>query len=313
MKNASLLIHPEELSYKWINRLAESKIPTLAIHPVGSLKANESLENLISLLDEKTFREKIDYAKSKGLKIEYELHAARYLLPADLFQDHPEWFRMNAEGERTPDLNFCPSNSDALEYLSESAARLIKKLYGTTSRYFLWLDDAKDSACHCSKCKGLSPSDQQMIAMNKIIKRLKKEDRKAELAYLAYMSTIDPPKTIKPHKDIFLEYAPIDREFDKPISASAQSDPISKLLSLFGMEKAKVLDYWYDNSLFSNWKKPPKKFNLNKEVLRADIDYYRSLGFEDISSFACFLGEDYEELFGDVDISDFGTLLFGRN
>jgi len=81
------------------------------------------------------------------------------------------------------------------------------------------------------------------------------------------------------------------------------------LLARFGSESAKVLDYWYDNSLYSNWTKPPKAFRLEGEVMRADFEYYRSLGFLDFSSFACYLGEDYESLHGDVDVKPFAECL----
>jgi len=37
MKNASLLIHPEELSLSWIDRMAQHGIPTLALHPEGGI------------------------------------------------------------------------------------------------------------------------------------------------------------------------------------------------------------------------------------------------------------------------------------
>lgn len=36
-----------------------------------------------------------------------------------------------------------------------------------------------------------------------------------------------------------------------------------------------------------------------------DIAFYREKGFEYISSFACFLGEDYEALYGAPDIAPF--------
>ena len=43
----------------------------------------------------------------------------------------------------------------------------------------------------------------------------------------------------------------------------------------------------------------------NHDLIRGDIRYYRELGFDDIASFACFLGEDYEELYGEADITPF--------
>ena len=80
---------------------------------------------------------------------------------------------------------------------------------------------------------------------------------------------------------------------------------LPRLLEFFGREGAKVLEYWYDNSLYSKWKKPPEKFVLNKDAMQSDIAEYISLGFSEITSFACFLGDDYEALWGEVDISDY--------
>ncbi|MBE6602119.1 MAG: DUF4838 domain-containing protein [Ruminococcaceae bacterium] len=305
MKNASLLIHPEELSRAWIDRIAEHCIPTLALHPVGGHRAHLSFADLLSKLEEPSYRALLDYAHERGLQIEYEIHAARYLLPAEEFDAHPEWFRMNCEGIRTPDVNFCASNTEALDFVAERAAETVKKLYRSTDRYFLWLDDTRDFQCHCPACAKLSPSDYQLKILNHIITRLRRDNPRASIPYLAYQSCIDVPKEITPEDGIFLEYAPINRDFHKPMTESAESEPLQRLISYFGADTAKALDYWYDNSLFSKWKKPPVPFDVDAPVMEADFLWYRSLGIEDIGCFACFLGADYEELHGRVDIAPF--------
>ena len=73
------------------------------------------------------------------------------------------------------------------------------------------------------------------------------------------------------------------------------------------MAYRKILEYWLDNSLFSKWTKPPKELHTNKEEIFADIKEYVSLGFKDITTFACYLGSDYEELFGEPDITDYSN------
>ena len=304
-KKASLLIHPDELSYKWIDRIAENGIPTLALHPPGGRNADQTLMALCERLEDAEYRKMIDYARGRGISIEYEMHSARFLLPKSEFEKHPEYFRMTREGERSPDLNCCPSSEAALDIIAENAARLAKRLYGSTNRFFFWLDDARDGKCHCPKCIGLSASDQQLMILNRIIKRLRKDIPNASLSYLAYMETIAPPTDIKPEDGIFLEYAPFERDFHKPLSDDRQSGYVPALLDFFGREGAKALDYWYDNSLFSRWKKPPQPFSVDRDVLCSDFRYYRALGFSDVGCFACFLGGDYEELYGEVDISDF--------
>ena len=308
MKNASLLIHPDELSYRWIDRMVASKIPTLAFHPPGGKNADETMADLLNRLEDPEYRKMLDYGAEKGLKFEYEMHAARYLLPASEFENHPEWFRVNEEGVRTPDYNCCASSEEALDYIAEKAAEAAKKLYRNTHRYFFWLDDAKDSACHCEKCRNLSPSDQQMMILNRMLARLREDDPEAELAYLAYFKCIEPPKAVQPAEGIFCEYAPYERDFHKPLREDPQQEPLRNLIACFGPENIKVLDYWYDNSLFSKYKKPPTAFAVDRPVLEADFAFYRSLGIEEIGCFACFLGPDYEELHGDVDVTPFGTL-----
>ncbi|MBQ3859366.1 MAG: hypothetical protein II779_02490, partial [Clostridia bacterium] len=81
------------------------------------------------------------------------------------------------------------------------------------------------------------------------------------------------------------------------------------LLAFFGSRDAKVLDYWVDNSLFSGWKLPPKKFELNAGVCRADVLGYAERGFESVTSFGCFLGENYRELWGDAPVEEYFRIL----
>lgn len=310
---ASLLIHPEELSHEWINRCVNMGIPTIALHPVGGHRSPFTMKAMLDRLETPEYRLLLDEAAEKGLRIEYEMHAARYFLPATEFERHPEWFRMDENGERTPKLNCCASNEEALDFISKRAAEAASKLYRSTHRYFFWLDDAHDAFCHCPKCAEYSSSDQQMIIMNRILKELKKIDPEATLAYLAYYSTLTPPEKIKPDEGIFLEYAPIDRDHHTPLAQAgneknaSQNQYIRELIQTFGSETAKVLDYWLDNSLFSNWTKPPKPFTADHAVIEADFDYYSDLGFRDISCFACYLGADYVELYGNPDIRAFSN------
>lgn len=302
-----LLIHPDELSKKWIDRAKSVSCTALAIHPVGGEKACDALKELVNLCSEKYFKDLVDYAIHVGLEIEYHLHAARYLLPEEEYSIHPEWFRMNEAGVRTPDWNFCVSNNAALDLVTENAVTLAKSLYGSVHKFYFWMDDVKNGNCHCARCEELSPSDQQMLVMNSILKRLRREIPDAQLSYLAYFDTMTPPRKEKPEAGIFLEYAPFERDFTKGAVCMSEDvkQEIKNMLAFFGKGDSVVLEYWYDNSMFSSWKKPPQKFLPDNQLIQKDIVFYRQLGFETIASFACFLGMDYEELFGEPDVSAF--------
>lgn len=313
MIKSSMIIHPDELSIRWIDKLAKAKITTLGIHPRGGAEAKQALEELVDQMKTPAYRKIIDYAKSKGLEIEYEMHTASYLLPRELYDEHPEYFRVNANGERTNDYNFCVSSPEVLEIIADRALNLALSLYGSSDNFYFWLDDGHDFKCHCEKCKNLSASDQQLIVLNAIQNKLKSKLPNARVAYLAYMDTIVTPRAITPEKGIFLEYAPFEKYTAKGENASVLIEQERKMLMplsrFFDNEPKKVLEYWYDNSMFSSWKKPPKKFTLDEEVMRKDISDYKKAGFESIATFACYLGDDYVSLYGDVDVQPFASVL----
>ena len=147
-----------------------------------------------------------------------------------------------------------------------------------------------------------------MKILNHILRRLRQDNPAAMLAYLGYFECSEPPTQVAPEEGIFLEYAPFERDFHKPMAE--QAHPLERLLQVFPAESGKILEYWYDNSLYSNWTKPPKPFAVDVPVLDADVDFYRSWGFEDIGGFACYLGADYEALHGDVDIGPFARAFY---
>ena len=301
-----LLIHPEELSREWVDRLVAQGVEILGLHPVGGNNAAESAARLMRQVEDPAFRELIDYACDRGLEIEYELHAASYLLPRSLFESYPEYFRLE-NGERNSLCNFCVSNSEALEILTDNAVEMAKKLYRSRPYYYFWLDDTRAKYCSCPKCSQLSMSDQQMLVVNAMAAKLRKAIPGAMLCFLAYHGTETPPTQYTPDEGVFLEYAPMNRDFSAPASSVPQEakDNIAKLMAVFGKEDATLLEYWYDNSMYSKWTKPPKAFVPRNDLIPGDLRWYESLGFSHIASFACYLGEDYVNLHGEPDISAF--------
>ena len=302
-----LLIHPEELSEKWIDRMAFHGIDVLGLHPAGGEESHKHIQNMLSLLKTDEYRSLLDYAVKKGLKIEYEMHAASFLVSRDLFESHPEYFRMDETGERTRHMNFCFSNPEAMETALTNAEKLADQLYASEPNYYFWLDDdAKGSGCKCEKCRAYSFSDQQLLFENALLRRLKSKNPSAKVSHLAYYQAMNAPERVKPENGVFLEYAPIEREGKKRLrDQKVDVERIRKLLDYFPDGDAHVLEYWFDNSLYSGWKKPPVPFSPDNDQIRDDVRFYAEMGFTDIASFACFLGEDYEALHGNVDISAF--------
>ena len=206
------------------------------------------------------------------------------------------------------------SNAEALEVVRQNAALLAKLMPSDTHRYHFWLDDVSQCRCRCPKCEGLTAADQALTVYNAILEGIRRTDEQAKQCYLAYHDANTAPVSVRPAEGIYLEYAPFMRDHRRPLADpesqknGAEIKALPALLKCFGPEDAQALDYWLDNSLFSGWKKPPKEFHLEQDVLRKDAEYYRQLGFEWITTFACFLGKDYTDLYPEpVD-----TVLYGK-
>lgn len=317
VERRGILVHPEDLTLGWIDRMASAGLNTLGLHPVGGVQAHESLQRAIDAHGSAQSRRLRAEALARGISVEYEAHVMAWLLPRERFAKHPEWFRMNEKGERTADFNLCASNPDALDFVAERTAELASLLDTGARKHYFWLDDVTGYRCHCPACRALSAGDQQLKIVNAMLGGLRRRNPEAKLCYLAYHDALEVPRGVEPADGVFLEYAPIRRDHHRPIADAgcernaAEVKPLKELISFFGAKDARVLDYWMDNSLFSNWTKPPKPFRLDAEVMAADVDFYRSLGFEEITSFGCYLGPDYEALYGEASLEEYGRILNG--
>lgn len=317
LNRRGVVIMPDEFGPYWLELLEKTDLNVLGIHPVG-VDGKSPYQVLEAFLTDENRRE-IDRLEDRGIHVEVEMHSLSWLLPREEFAAHPAWFRMNEEGERVSDFNLCVSSAEALEIISQNAARLAKLYRPRSNRYYFWLDDVADSKCHCPECQKLSASDAALMVYNAILRGLRLENPEALQCYLAYHDTLEVPKTVRPEKGIFLEYAPMIRDFDRALNDPEseknrkQVASLPALLSFFGTENAQALDYWLDNSLFSGWKKPPKPFSLHKETLAKDVAYYESLGIDSVTCFACYLGEEYYNLYGQKpDIAGYARVLSGK-
>ncbi|MBP3967136.1 DUF4838 domain-containing protein [Paenibacillus lignilyticus] len=303
-----ILILPEEVGPYWADLIARSGLNLVGIHPGWGAGALEELENMLDVVKTPVFEQFAERMKELNVDLEFESHAMSWLVPRALFSEHPDWFRLDESGNRNPDFNLCASNKAALAFLEERSEELARALPTRSGRYYFWIDDVTNSACHCEECRTLSTSDQAMMFYNHILRGIRRFDETAEHCYLAYQDTIQAPVKVQPDPGIFLEYAPIYRN-----SAVAIHDPncpenykelehLPGLLQLFGQEGAQILEYWMDNSRFLKWTKPLQALPFYEEVIRQDAEYYRSLGFSRQTSFGVWLGEDYAQEFGEPPI-----------
>lgn len=311
-----ILIYPNELDDYWLDRLEGTGINFLGIHPMGGLTQGKAVEDAIAWIQKPETQRLIKRAEDMGMVVEYEMHALSWLLPRGMFEEKPEWFRMDENGNRVSDHHCCPSNPEAVAYISQRAEELTRIFYTKSGRYHFWTDDVARSMCHCPKCRALSASDQAMLLYNAINAGVRRAHPGAGQCYLAYFDMNEGPKTVKPDEGIYLEYAPMERNLTRPMNDPESEKnvkvtaPLPYLLETFGTKKAQVLEYWLDNSWFSGWKWPIQRFAYSPDLVALDSAWYEKLGFETMTSFAIFLGKDYYDRFGEhFDIATYSKAL----
>ena len=295
----------------WIDLLEKNGLNLLGVHTDTRL---ETLPELKSFLTSSQGQLLLEICEKKGIGIEYELHVLQDILPRSLFKEHPEYFRMDKSGQRQEKYNMCFTSTDAYNEIEKQVVALTQWLRPTTHRYFFWTDDVQDAFCHCDNCSPYSPSEQALIYENKLVDILRKIDSTAQVAHLAYNNTLQPPKKVKPAAGVFLEYAPISRNYEKGLRSADHFTKIEENLQVFPKETAHILEYWLDVSMFSNWKKDALvKLPWNKTYFERDVKDYRSLGIPSITSFAAWINRDYQDLYGMKHINgvlqDYGDIL----
>lgn len=302
MEYRGVVLYPSDITSlgleQWRKRIDLSGINLIALH---SATFNEPLDTLKQFLASVTGQEFLKMCKEENVDVEYELHVLQSILPRELFDEHPEYFRMDSTGHRVQAHNMCFTCEEAYEAIRPQVEELMGWLHPTTHRYFLWTDDITGAFCNCENCRKFSPSEQALIYEKHLLEMIREYDSEATIAHLAYFQTLMPPEKVSPSEGIFLEYAPISRDYTKSLSR-AHIEALEGNLKIFPPLTTHILEYWLDESMFCGWKKDslvPLPFH--KEDCRRDIALYRSFGIKSITCFATWLNAAYVSRFGPAD------------
>ena len=309
-----IVLYPSDLislgANWWVDMLGRSGLNVLGIHTDTRL---ETIPKLKAYIESNEGKELFGLCREKGIDIEFELHVLQNILPRILFKDHPDYFRMDKEGIRQQQFNMCFSSEGAYMEIEKNLTEICRWLKPTTNRYFFWTDDVQDSFCHCEQCKQYSESEQALIYANRLLEILHKIDPKATVAHLAYYNTLPAPIKIKPANGVFLEYAPINRDYTQNLP-EGHLQSLKDNLEIFPKETAHVLEYWLDASMFAEWNRDKiVKIPWKREYCERDIKLYRDLGVNSITTFGAWINSNYIREFGEGStqglINDYGSVL----
>lgn len=297
-----VVVYPSDITSlgveEWEKRIKLSGINLIGIHAATSHEPMDVLEEFVKSGTGQSF---LEMCSRCGVDVEYEIHALQFILSRDLFDAHPEWFREDENGGRQCEYNMCFTSREAVEAMRPRIAAMLQWMRPTTHRYLIWPDDKIGKFCNCERCRAYSPSEQALIYENNLLALLREYDPEATIAHLAYNQTLAAPEKVRAAEGVFLEFAPINRDYSEPLSSDAVLALEENALA-FPTFSQHILEYWLDESMFSRWKRDSLvRIPFREEECRRDVRFYRSLGASSITTFATWLGGDYVTLYGPAD------------
>lgn len=304
MSKLSITLLPQDLTWDGWDRLLGPVFKTLILH--------ESADGLKAWAGTDGARALRARMADRGVAIEYIMHVAAEAVPRSLFTAQPDLFRMNEQWQRVPDANLCPSSPEVEAVMAQNLRPYYEALRPTNGRYHFCPDDNRPW-CFCRQCRELTWPDQNLLFANMLARILRRWDPKARVSYISYKPAIEAPVVVKPEKNVFLLFAPIERDYRHPLADEHTSRDAyykraaEELLACFGRRDSTVLEYWLDASMFSHWMTPRQKIPVSQRVMRADLAHYQSIGFEVISTFGAWVDQDYVREFGDAPVRRFAA------
>jgi formylglycine-generating enzyme required for sulfatase activity/lysophospholipase L1-like esterase len=180
-------------SYPWI--LKNRGIGARGDQASGALAAGHNFYDLLPPQDKRTNR-----GERKGL-----------------FAAHPEFYPLTKAGKReTPwSMGLCGTNPELPRFLAAALADHIEVMQQRAkgeidwSRPFSAAQGDGFVGCQCAPCRELVEKEQSeaaplILMLNRAITELNKTHPKAQVITFSYFETLDAPKTLKPHKNLWI-------------------------------------------------------------------------------------------------------------
>ncbi len=193
------------------------------------------------------------------------------------FASHPEYFSMNAAGERVPNMQLCFANPELRRELTD---RFLERIERENGRGYFNLSamDWGGAFCLCDGCKALTakyranggPLFDFLIELANVVKERFPAAGVSTLAYRKTQSEAPPAIAEKLPENLMVIFAPIDDNFGHDWQAEDNAETARHLRDWCRLGKVTL---WY-YPLPYNWGTP----FASLQRLAADVRYMRDVG-----------------------------------
>ncbi len=220
--NAVYALLEEDIGCRWYTR-DDARLPsqrTLRVAPVPRtyappLKLRDPFywcaHDAAWSLHNRTNAPNAPVAEDAGGHMDYGglfVHTHATLLPPEkYFKDHPEYFALNAAGQRYT-AQLCPTQPEVARIVTENVLKVLEKNPHTEIVSVSKNDNAGDQICHCPTCTKLRQAEggtdmaNQLVLVNQVAEAIEKRHPRVVIDTLAYLETSGVPKTIRPRKNV---------------------------------------------------------------------------------------------------------------
>lgn len=150
-----------------------------------------------------------------GAAAEYcvnSVHTLQWIITADMFGEHPEYFGCDENGNRSVNRQPCFSNDDVLEITTRYALNFF-------SQYNTILSISQNDGrqfCRCDKCEAYKKAHGNVDSaclinfVNKVAERVKQQYPGARLETLAYQDSLTPPENLSVADNVVIRLCPVN-------------------------------------------------------------------------------------------------------
>ena len=213
--------------------------------------------------------------EEQGGHIDYAgmfVHTAAQILPPDkYFKEHPDYFAQQADGTRTT-AQLCSTHPEVVKVAIDYVRQMLKQS-PRTEIVSVSKNDCQVS-CLCERCKKLRADEgsdmaNQLFLVNQVAEAIEKEYPEVVIDTLAYLETIQVPKTIRPRKNVAIRLCnDAVGAWTYPFKPAEQCET-AKLVKAWGAVHNRIY-IWDYNVNFSHYLAPMP----NLDVMAANIRFW---------------------------------------
>ena len=202
----------------------------------------------------------------------------KVLPPEKYFNEHPQWYSFSAKTKKRFHEygQLCLSNDEmANEYIKNILEIIKTKPYAT---YVHVSQNDCQGHCECQKCVEIKnkfggvESGINLWFANKVAKELEKQIPDIKVVTFAYQKTRQPPKGIKPAKNVYIQLCSIECDFAHPLETDTEFG-FTKDIKEWGAITDNLF-IWNYVALFWNYVIP----HPNMNSLAKDIRFFANNG-----------------------------------